>query len=98
MNLLSKQDISLNSNFYADQFNSLPNTFYKQDEMLQRLAETACSVWWSAITYLHTQCIKAKVKTDENSLPLKNVVRPLNFLYLAFEQYFVQENSLTFNL
>ena len=37
MNLLSKQDMSLNSNFYADQFNSLPNTFYKQDEMLQRL-------------------------------------------------------------
>ena len=86
--------MSLNSNFYADQFNSLPNTFYKQDEMLQRL-HALCG---GAITYLHTQCVKAKVKTDENSLPLKNVVRPLNFLYLAFEQYFVQENSLTFNV
>ena len=101
MNLLSKQDISLNSNFYADQFNSLPNTFYKQDEMLQRLDSRDCMlcvVSGGAIIYLHTQCVKAKVKTHENSLPLKNVVRPLNFLYLAFEQYFAQENSLTFNL
>ena len=42
MNLLTKQDMSLNSNFYADQFNSLPNTFYKQDEMLQRLDSRDC--------------------------------------------------------
>ena len=54
MNLLTKQDMSLNSNFYADQFNSLPNTFYKQDEMLQRLAETACSEWWSHYLLTHT--------------------------------------------